>query len=186
MKAPTHKWAFLGIDAGGELLAAMEVGGDKFGVAALGVSTWFTALVSAVSPRGSGVVPDWDPAAMGSISVGDAAVKDLVTEGAEQATTSLVLPISGKHLHEPKRLAAFAASSIVVFESTLRQFGEPRNVRDLVQVEMTRRFVLVSPKTTVQAVLAAATTLVDFALSLAAYERLMQSDAFSVGEEAYQ
>lgn len=155
---------------------AVKQGGDDFATAVAHVSEWFVSVVGAMKKGGSGVVPHWNASGLGPLVDFD----DESSEARAVEVCALVkqhlFPICGKATEQDAtHLAGFMRVSLEMIEVSFELFGSPPMVRDYVQIDITRRFLVVQPRTTNQAVWIACLSLMDFAYSIGLFESVFQA-----------
>lgn len=153
----------------------IDAGGEDFSTALEHVSSWFVDATKALKRDGSGVLPAWDVAGLGNLARLSDAEAESRSSGVAGVCKSWFFPICGKATEiDEAHLAAMLRIALEMFNVACELFGEPAECRQLVQVEMTRRFLVCPPHSMNQAVWTSAITLIDFGYSIGLYEAVYQ------------
>lgn len=143
---------------------AVRAGGPDFAAASVVVSDWFVDAMNASRPGGSKVLPDWDPKRLGPIaSLHEESEK--VAGMLDRLIRSRVFAFCGDRLDRSTGPCGWLASCAAVFDLVSGILGDGSTLRDLAQIETTRRFIVDTPHTSTQAAILAGCVLLDFAVA---------------------
>lgn len=149
-----------------DLVAA---GGDGFGDQVHAVSSWFVAAIDAA--KSSPIrLPAWSRDRLGPLekSPGTPLEADEATHYAnlyyEKVLAGRVFQIS-KSPQGVDRSDEFLRASLILFEMVSRNVEEPENWREVVQVEIARRAVIMPPEDEMQMATLCGVTILDLTLA---------------------